>query len=164
MLGLVRSVLVLSLVAALAGCASVPFEQRTTQGPTAEQVWMYRVMTESGRQPTFEERGRWQDRLDGDVSRYLNEHPDVANAYDVHEFRFTRQVTVGMRKDQVTILLGTPDAVVTDAAQMEKLAARFWNDLKGKATETWVYPLGWRVYFAEDRVVALTQYLPKKLM
>ena len=48
-----RTGLVLVLVAALAvGCAvRAPLEQRTTQGPTAEEFWLLRVAADAGRSP-----------------------------------------------------------------------------------------------------------------
>jgi hypothetical protein len=58
------------------------------------------------------------------------------------------------------ILLGAPQQTTTDAAEMEKLAGKYWPDVKPEATEAWVYPLGWRLYFAGARLVDITQYQP----
>ena len=58
------------------------------------------------------------------------------------------------------ILLGAPQQTTTDAAEMEKLAGKYWPDVKSEATEVWVYPLGWRLYFAGTRLVDITQYQP----
>ena len=41
---------------------------------------------------------------------------------------------------------------------MEKLARRYWPSIKGNATEAWVYPEGWRLYFKDSIVVDITQY------
>jgi hypothetical protein len=147
-------------VAALAGCATAT-EQRTTHGPRAEQVWVFRMADQSGRAPTFEERQHWDQQLDRRISRHLAEHPEVANALDVSTFRYTRQVAVGMTREQVVILLGAPDAVVSDPAEMEKLARKYWPQIAGQASEAWLYPLGWRLYFSGPRLVDLTQFLPR---
>lgn len=155
-----RTSIVLALLL-LSGCASVArIDQRTTQGPTAKQMWVYRVMTDNRREPTFEETTHWDTQLDRRISRYLVEHPEVANSDDVSTFRAERQVTVGMSKEQVAILLGPPAQTTTNTAEMEKLARRFWPQIKGHATESWVYPLGWRMFFAGDRVIDITQFVP----
>jgi hypothetical protein len=135
-------------------------EQRSTQGPTSEQMLNLRVMLESGRQPTFEEKRQWEGQIDEKISAYLREHPDKANALDVSTFRYLRQVTVGMDKEQVLILLGAPASVSGDQAQMEKIARRYWTTIKGNATEVWVYPLGWNMFFAGQRLIDITQYVP----
>jgi hypothetical protein len=158
LLGVSRIVLV-AMALVLAACASAPVEQRTTQGPTAEQIWLYRVITQNGREPTFEERGHWRDEMDRAISRHLVEHPEVANAPNVTSFRFLRQVTSGMTKEQVTILLAAPDSKTTDAAEMEKLAGKFGEQLRGRADEVWSYPLGWRLFFSGDRIVDITQFI-----
>ena len=156
-----RTLVVAALVLAVTGCASAPIEQRTTQGPTAEQVYVARVYAQNGRQPTFEERGHWQHQMDRQIAQYLQQHPEVANSFDVQAFRFTKQVTVGMVKEQATILLGPPSSTVTDAAALEKLARKYWPDIKGKATEALVYPGGWNLFVANDRVVDITQYVER---
>lgn len=152
----------LGLVAlVLAGCAAIlpPVEQRSTQGPTARQMWTYRMLAQMGREPTFDERAHWETQLDVQTSRYLAAHPEAANALDVSQFRYAHQVTVGMDKEQVLILLGPPEGTTTDQALIEKLARRFWPALRGNVTEAWVYPLGWSMYFAGQRLVDITQYL-----
>ena len=146
-----------------AGCApfrSKPTEQRTTEGLTAEQVFTYRVLLQNGREPNFEEWRTWRDDMDERISAYLREHPDAANSFDVTKFRLLHQTSVGMTKQQVQILLGPPEGTTSDAAQIEKVARRYWPQIKEKATEAWVYPLGWNLYFAGDRLIDITQYLP----
>jgi hypothetical protein len=144
----------------LAACASMrAVEQRTTQGPSAEQLWTLRVMMANGREPSFEERRYWQDRMDLAIEDYLRRHQDFGNSLQVSTFRFLRQTEVGMSKEQVLILLGPPLAVTTDAGQMEKIARRYWPLIQGNATEAWVYPLGWNFYFTGPRLVDITQYL-----
>jgi len=153
---------VLAVVLAAAACASSRpvVEQRTTQGPVAEDLWTYRVVAANGREPTFEERLHWERQLDLAISRYLAKDPEFANSSAVLAFRADRQTSVGMSKEQVTILLGAPQQTTTDAAEMEKLAGKYWPDVKSEATEVWVYPLGWRLYFAGTRLVDITQYQP----
>ena len=146
----------------LTGCASLPprIDQRATLGPTAKQMFTFRMTAQNGREPTFEEMSRWQDQMDQLISRYLAEHPEVANAMDVFTFRYERQVGIGMSKEQVLILMGAPVQVTADAAEIEKLAGRFAAQIKGNATEVWVYPVGWRLFFAGQRVVDITQFVP----
>jgi hypothetical protein len=155
---------VLAVVVAVAACASFessPIEQRTTQGPQAEEMWVYRVTLANGREPTFEERLHWERQLDEAIGGYLARDQRYANSPDVLTFRAARQAAVGMSKEQVEILLGAPQRATTDTAEIEKLAGKYWPDVRGKATEAWVYPLGWRLYFAEARLVDITQYLSR---
>ena len=119
-----------------------------------------RVLTASGREPTFEEKRQWDSQVEEKISAYLRAHPEKASALDVSTFRYVRQVTVGMDKEQVLILLGAPVSVTADQAQMEKVARRYWSDIKGNATELWVYPLGWNMFFAGQRLIDITQYVP----
>ncbi len=135
-------------------------DQRSTQGPTSTQMLNLRIMLESGREPTFEERRQWDGHVEEKISTYLREHPDKASALDVSTFRYLRQVTVGMDKEQVLILLGAPVSVSGDQAQMEKIARGYWTVIKGNATEVWVYPLGWNLFFAGQRLIDITQYVP----
>ena len=149
---------------AAGGCAARrgPVEQRSTQGPTSTQMLNFRVLKESGREPTFEERRQWDGVVEEKIAAYLRAHPEKASALDVSTFRYLRQVTVGMDKEQVLILLGAPLSVSGDQAQMEKVARRYWADIKGNATEVWVYPLGWNMFFAGQRLIDITQYLPPR--
>jgi len=135
-------------------------EQRSTQGPTSAQMLNLRIMLESGRQPTFEEKRQWEGQVEERISAYLRQHPDKASALDVSTFRYLRQVTVGMDKEQVLILLGAPVSASGDQAQMEKVARGYWPVIKGNATEVWVYPLGWNLFFAGQRLIDITQYVP----
>jgi hypothetical protein len=135
-------------------------EQRSTQGPTSTQMLNLRVLTESGREPTFEERRQWDTQVEDKIGTYLRANPEKANALDVSTFRYLRQVTVGMDKEQVLILLGAPAIVSGDQGNMEKIARGYWPAIKGNATEVWVYPLGWNMFFAGPRLIDITQYLP----
>ncbi len=156
-----RLVVLLAALAVLAGCSRPPLEQRTTHGPSAEEFFIFRSMQMNGRQPNFDERRYWEDQLDHQIAQYLHRHPEDANSLDVSTFRFYRRAAVGQSKEQVTILLGPPTAVTTDPAEIEKLARRYASDLKGNATEAWVYPLGWSFFFKGPRVIAITQYLER---
>ena len=156
-----RALAVPPLVLALLGCAThKPVEQRTTEGLAAEQLFVYRVVEQNGREPTFDERQTWQDALDQKISGYLREHPEAANSLAVSKFRALRQATVGMTKEQIRILLGAPSETVTDRERLEKLARKYWPDIRDRSAEAWLYPLGWTFYFDGDRLVDITQYRP----
>jgi hypothetical protein len=147
----------------VAGCGLVSrpaVEQRSASGPTAEQMLNQRMLKESGREPTFEEKRQWDVDMEDKIGAYLRAHPDRASALDVSTFRFLRQVAVGMDKEQVLILLGPPVTVSADQAEMEKIARGYWSSIKGNATEVWVYPQGWNMFFAGQRLIDITQYVP----
>ena len=161
MLARVSRALVAACILVAVACATTKpeVEQRTTQGPTAQQMFNLRVLTESGREPTFEERRQWDAQLEEQIATYLRAHPERASALDVSTFRFLRQAAVGMDKEQIQILLGAPLAVSTDQARMEELARRYWSTIKGNATEVWIYPLGWSLFFSGPKLVDITQYV-----
>ena len=152
----------LAVVVACAACAPATIEQRTTQGPLAEELWVYRVGTMNGREPTFDEQRHWASQLDLAISAYLAKDQAFANSPQLSTFRFIRRAEVGMSKEQVQILLGTPAQITTDAVELEKLARKYWSEIQGNATEAWVYPLGWRLYFSGSRLVDITQYQPPR--
>lgn len=153
----------LAVVLASAACASsrLPLEQRTTQGPIAEELWTYRVAVANGREPTFEERMHWERQIDLAITRYLAIDQEAASSPHLSTFRFARQAAVGMSKEQVMILLGAPLQTAREAAEIEKLARKYWPEVKPNATEAWVYPLGWSLYFSGSRLVDITQYQPR---
>jgi hypothetical protein len=156
----VRRILLVVVVLALAACAPRIKEQRTTQGPLAEDLWTTMVILANGREPNFDERRHWTNQIELKISQYLHQHPEVANSLDVSTFRFVRQVSVGQTKEQVLILLGPPLVATTDPAEIEQLARAYWPAVRGtSAAEAWVYPAGWRLYFKDSRVVDITQYL-----
>ena len=159
----VRRIIAVALVLALAGCASTrTTEQRTTEGPMAEDIWTMKVVVANGREPNFDERRRWDNSMEQKISQYLRQNPAAANSVDVSTFRFIRQVTIGQTSDQVLILLGPPLAKVTDAAEMEKLARQYWPAVKeNEPSEVWTYPSGWRIYLKDQMVVDITQYALK---
>jgi hypothetical protein len=159
---MIRDVTRLIVVAGLlilAGCAAIVKEQRTTQGPIAEDIFITNGYLANGREPNFDERRHWSNQVDLKISQYLHRHPEVANSPDVSTFRFVRQVSVGQSYEQVLILLGPPIARTTSEAEMERMARRYWPYIKGNATEAWVYPDGWHLYFKDTMVVDITQYL-----
>jgi hypothetical protein len=160
-----RALALVALTLMLGACASTrEVEQRTSQGPTADEFWLYRMMLTNGREPNFDERRHWQNDIEDQISKYLREHPEAANSLEVSTFRFYRRATVGMTKEQVVILLGRPIKTTTDAAEIEKAARKYWPDVKDRAKEGWAYPMGWFFYFAEDRVVDITRYVPGKIL
>jgi hypothetical protein len=155
----VKRIILVAALLTLVGCAMAVKEQRTTQGPLAEDLFITNAWMANGREPNFDERRHWNNQIETRISQYLHRHPEVANSADVSTFRFVRQVSVGQSIEQVLILLGPPIARVTDEAEMEKLARRFWPYIKGNATEAWVYPEGWNLYLRDSMVVDITQYL-----
>jgi hypothetical protein len=159
-----RTALALVVIVALSGCLGKfrgPLEQRTSHGPTARQFWTLKMMVANDREPRIEERRHWEDQLDQQIERYLRQNPEAANALHVTSFRFDKQVVTGMTKEQVLILLGAPEALTVDQAEMEKLARRYWKELQGNVTEAWVYDLGWRFFFSGGKLLSITQYLER---
>ena len=156
---------VLAVVLTAGACASstsrAALEQRTTQGPGAEELWLYRVSAANGREPTFEERVHWERQLDLAISRYLATHQEFANSPELLAFRSARQTSVGMSKEQVVILLGAPQRTTTDADELEQLAGKYWPEVRPHSAEAWVYPLGWRLYFTGARLTDITQSPPR---
>ena len=157
-----RAALVLLAVVLLAGCAVTThtINQRTSQGPTADEFWTTKVIAANGRAPTFEEKRHFQDDLEARMAKYLREHEAAASdPLTMQAFRFLHQVTVGMDKGQVEILLGPAFTTSDDAQQMANWARRHWPDIRGRADEAWGYPYGWIFYFDKGKLVDITQYL-----
>ena len=157
-----RAALVLLAVVLLAGCAVTThtINQRTSQGPTADEFWTTKVIAANGRAPTFEEKRHFQDDLEARMAKYLREHEAAASdPLTMQAFRFLHQVTVGMDKGQVEILLGSAFTTSDDAQQMANWARRHWPDIRGRADEAWGYPYGWIFYFDKGKLVDITQYL-----
>ena len=83
----VRAVVLVAMLVVLAGCAAWRIkEQRTTQGPLAEDLFITLVYFANGREPNFDERRHWEDQLDYSISQYLHSHPEAANSRDVMTF------------------------------------------------------------------------------
>jgi hypothetical protein len=157
----VRVIIVVALVLLMgAGCFGMrKKEQRTTEGPLAEDIWTMKVLIANGREPNFDERRRWDNAMEQKIGQYLRQHPEAASSVDVSTFRFIKQVTLGQTDEQVVILLGPPLARITDVAEMEKLAKQFWPAVKeNEPTEAWTYPSGWSIYLKDKVVVDITQH------
>jgi hypothetical protein len=157
----VRGIIVVALVLLMtAGCFGWrKKEQRTTEGPLAEDIWTMKVLIANGREPNFDERRRWDNMMEQRIGQYLRQHPEAASSVDVSTFRFIKQVTLGQTDEQVVILLGPPLARITEPAEMEKLAKQFWPAVKeSEPTEAWTYPSGWSIYLRDRVVVDITQH------
>ena len=156
----VKGIAIAVLVVVLAGCYAWRHkEQRTTEGPMAEDIWTMKVLIANGREPNFDERRRWDNMMESRIGEYLRQNPEAANSMDVSTFKFIRQVTLGQTADQVVILLGPPLARVTEPADMEKLARQFWPAVKeSEPNEAWTYPSGWSIYMKNHVVVDITQH------
>ncbi len=108
------------------------------------------------RLPTFDETAKFRDDLARRTSDYLVKHPAIATSPRASQFRFERRVDLGMNQEEVTLLLGAPDAVTADSDKMKASAEIFWPEVSKKAREMWTYPSGWSLYFDADRLVDLT--------
>jgi hypothetical protein len=146
------------VVVSLAGCASgsEPVVQRTTEGPTASQVFASRFQEGYGRPPTFDESTAFRVDLDERVSDYMVKHPDLSTSPRASQFTFQRRISLGMTREEVVLLVGVPDETTPDQARMQEAARQFWPAVKEHAQEMWVYPGGWHMYFDGDRLVDLT--------
>src|SRR4029450_14126323 len=103
----VRRIVVVALVLALAGCASWRTkEQRTTEGPMAEDIWTLKVLISNGREPNFDERRRWDNAMEQRIGQYLRQKPEAASSMDVSTFRFIGPGTIGQTSEQVLIVRG----------------------------------------------------------
>ena len=69
--------LLLAASALVGGCITrrEAVEQRSTQGPTAQQMLNLKMLAETGREPTFEEKRQWDSHLEDKISEYLRKHP-----------------------------------------------------------------------------------------
>jgi hypothetical protein len=142
-----------------AGCLSMPVSEepeRMGRGPRAEERCGGRIGARSGREPTFEERRMFKDQMDERVFKYLREHPEIEQKVYYSEFRFWRQVTEGSTPEEVRTLLDEPLEQTIDPARMGALARSQWaGDVRDRAKEAWVYPLGWILYFDDQGVVSM---------
>ncbi|MBI4588113.1 MAG: hypothetical protein HY725_04700 [Candidatus Rokubacteria bacterium] len=152
------STILLLLAVLLGGCAIFTIEQRTVEGPTADDIWKTNFRAANGRSPRFEESRTFEDELDRRVRAYLARNSEVAYTPRAGQLRFWRQVTVGMTKEEVSLLLGKPQETTDDPARMELLARKFWPMVKPKAKEAWLYPPGWTLYFDGNTLTDITQY------
>lgn len=154
-----RSALAVWLVGGLlAACAVFTVDQRSSEGPTAAEVWRERFRAVNGRAPTFAEERRFEEDMDGRVRAFLAEHPEVASSFQVGNLRLFRQVAVGMTKTEVRLLLDHPLETTADPGRMAALAGRFWPLVGARAREAWTYPTGWTLYFDGNTLVDVTRY------
>ena len=158
-----RAVLVALAMFSLVGCAtsSGPSDkdvQRATEGPTADEVFMSRFLEGYGRLPTFDESAAFRVELEQRVSDYLTKHPELSTSPRASQFTFHRRVSVGMSKEEVALLAGTPKETTQEEEPMRTAARQFWPAVKQRAKEMWVYPGGWQFYFDGDRLVDLTVF------
>lgn len=149
---------VLGAVLALAGCATGKDSeaQRATEGPTAEEIYTARFVSDYGRLPTFDETLAFRTALDDRVAAYLSRHPDLSTSTRASQFTFHRRAAVGMARDEVTLLLGAPSVRTDDVARMATAARQFWPAVGQNAREMWIYPGGWSLYFDGERLVDIT--------
>jgi hypothetical protein len=158
MLGACRVALLIALIS-LGGCATgqqEPEVQRAIEGPTADEVFRNRFLNGYGRLPTFDESLAFREDLDQRISDYMAKHPDLSTSVRASQFTFQRRIAVGMTKEEVVLLAGAPYAATPDKAEMQTAARQFWPTVKEHATEMWVYPGGWQLYFGDDHLVDLT--------
>ena len=149
---------------ALAGCASTlnpQIVERVPQGPKAQELFHYRSYLYNAREPSFDERRKWEDLLDDRVQKYLREHAEIEKATRYSDFRFWRQVVVGSSRDEVRTLLEEPDEQTIDPALMASMAQQHWPSMQARAKEAWVYPPGWVLYFDDEGVVDITRKVGK---
>jgi len=137
-----------------AACAATqPTLERTSRGPSAEELFIQQSFAANGRPPSFDEKRVWQDQMDEKVFKYLRDHPELESTSRYSEFRFWRQVAPGSTPGEVKVLLGEPREQTIDPALMGVLGEQHWTALRPTAKEAWVYPLGWVVYFDDKGVV-----------
>jgi hypothetical protein len=150
-------VLTLLLALTTAACADkLETVEQTTQGPTAWDVLEARSQLLNGREPSFDEKRYWENRVEARIAKYLSEHPELEQSPRYTEFRFWRQVAPGATRSEVEVLLEEPQEQTIDAAFMAVLAERHWTDLERKAKEAWVY-YGWVIYFDDASVVGMVR-------
>ena len=150
------SALFLAVVVVLVlGCASVGREsvERMGRGPRAEEIYLARSIGASGRQPTFDEKRMWEDRLDERMTKYRRDHPEIEQSHRYTDVRFWRQVAQGAPRDEVRALLEDPEEQTIDPALMGALAEQHWAAIGPKTREAWVYPLGWVIFFDDAGAV-----------
>ena len=105
-------VLLALVVTVAAGCATeLNRVERTTRGPSAEELMLVRAFAINGRTPNFEEKRHWERAVEERVYTYLRDHPELQQAARYTEFRFLWQVTPGSTPAEVRVLLEEPQDV-----------------------------------------------------
>src|SRR5688572_17141964 len=161
MKAMVSRVLALASLAAtlgVGGCgtlATSDIPERMGRGPRAEEMFYAKISATSGREPNFDEKRQWKDQMDERVFKYLREHPEMEQTTRYSDFRFWRQVSEGSTPAEVRTLLDEPYEQTIDPARMGALAKQQWPDVRTKAKEAWLYPLGWILYFDDKGVVSM---------
>ncbi len=147
------------LTAVATGCITPKFDkvETSSRGPTAEELFVTRSYAANGRAPNFEERRTWEGEVEERVFKYLREHPELQQTTRYSDFRFWWQVTKGSTPAEVRVLLEEPPERTIDPARMSALAAKQWGGLEAKATEAWVYPANWVIFFDDTSVVAVVR-------
>jgi hypothetical protein len=146
----------LLIVLAAAACTTgLENVERSSRGPTAEEFFLAHSYATNGRPPSFDERRGWESEMEDRVFAYLRDHPELQQTTRYSDFRFWWQVTTGSTPAEVRVLLEEPHERTIDPARMAALAEKQWSGIEAKATEAWVYPPAWVIYFDETSVVAL---------
>jgi hypothetical protein len=146
-----------ALAVALSACAAnLENVEQTTQGPTSIDVLTARSQAINGRDPSFDEKRIWDDKIELRVDKYLRAHPELERSPRYLELRFWRQISPGASRGEVEMLLDEPQEQTIDPAFMAVLADRHWDDVGRKAKEAWVY-YGWVIYFDDAVVVAMVR-------
>ena len=148
-------VLLAAAVAAVGCAAELDKVERTTHGPSAEELMLARSYGINGRAPTFEEKRYWEREVEERVYAYLRDHPELQQAPRYSEFRFLWQVTPASTAAEVRVLLQEPQERTVDPARMAALAERHWGEMRSKVKEAWVYEPAWAIYFDDAGVVAI---------
>jgi len=135
--------------------------ERVPQGPKAQELFYYRSYLYNNREPSFDERRKWEDLLEDRVVKYLREHSELERDTRYSDFRFWRQVVIGSTRGEVRTLLDEPDEQTIDPALMASMAQQHWTSMQPKAKEAWVYPPGWVLYFDDNAIVDITRKVGK---
>ena len=150
-----RLLLALVVMAAV-GCATeLDLVERTTRGPSAEELMLVRSVVTNGRTPNFEEKRHWERAVEERVYTYLRDHPELQQTARYTEFRFLWQVAPGSTAAEVRVLLEEPQERTVDPARMAALAERHWSEMRAKVKEAWIYEPAWAIYFDDAGVVAI---------
>ena len=146
---------------ALACVGALQVVEKVPQGPRAVEIFYYKSYLYNNREPSFDERRKWEDVMDDRVSKYLREHEELQQATRYTDFRFWRQVVVGSTRDEVLTLLDAPDEQTADPALMASMAQQHWPAMQPRVKEAWVYPPGWVLYFDDGAVTDVTRKVGK---
>ena len=115
----------------------------------------------NGREPNFDERRHWDNQIE-------HAHRAVpARASRGRQLAWTSRRSASSARSRSgrpwsrsLILLGPPlSRTDRRGGDGEARAADSGPTVKGNATEAWMYPFGWSIYFKDETVVDITQYL-----